>query len=271
MKPYQEIKKYTESNRKAWNQTMPIHQKSNKNKWDTSFSTEGFSALGANELNDLLKIGITGKNIAHLCCNNGVELMSIKSLGANRCVGFDISELAVEEASSRCSNFGINCEFIQADVYDIPESYHEKFDLVYLSAGCIGWLPDLSSFFNKVSLLLNEKGHLYMHEIHPFSEMLPTDDNTDSDPLTIIEPYFKEEPYEDCEGIDYIGKTKYESEKSYWFVWKISDIINSIINNEMFLLEMIEYPNDISACHNRNMNAGVPVPLSYSMIARKSC
>lgn len=264
-----DLKKYTEANRLAWNEVIPRHQKANQNKWDNAFSIPGFVVLNGTELDMLKSLGVTGKNIAHPCCNNGIELMSLKNMGADRCVGFDISDLAIKEATDRAGKFGINCQFIQTDVYEIPEHYYGMFDIVYISIGCFGWLPDLKGFFNIVTLLLNSTGTLFIHEQHPFAEMISPDDNKDADPLKIIEPYFKAEPYEETSGLDYIGKTIYQAKTKYWFVWKLSDIIMGIIENNMKIVHFSEYPKDISAMHRRNQDTGIKIPLSYILISEK--
>jgi len=84
-------KKYTESNKAAWNEVMPLHQKAAKERWDNYFMQPGFVCLDENERGHLTRIGIKGKSVAHLCCNNGIELLSIKNLGAGDCFGFDLS------------------------------------------------------------------------------------------------------------------------------------------------------------------------------------
>ncbi|MCD4669367.1 MAG: class I SAM-dependent methyltransferase [Actinomycetia bacterium] len=263
------IKKFTNANRLAWNEVMPKHQQANGDKWDSLFSKKGFSVLSENESKQLKNINLPGKNVAHLCCNNGIELLSLKNLRANICIGFDISEIAIQEATTRSNKLKIKCEYIETDVYDIPEGYYNFFDIVYISIGCFGWLPDLNKFFNKVNLLLKRNGRLFIHELHPFSEMLSSDDNKDADPLKIIEPYFKKEPYEENTGIDYIGKTTYKSKIQYWFIWTLSDILMNIINNKLKIIHFSEYQEDVSANHKRNQDAGIKIPLSYILIAEK--
>ncbi len=39
------LKNYTEANRSAWNEAMPLHQKANKDKWDIAFSVPDFSII----------------------------------------------------------------------------------------------------------------------------------------------------------------------------------------------------------------------------------
>lgn len=263
------IRKYTRANRIAWNEAMPFHQKANQTKWDDAFSQPGYSVIRTPELDLLTSLDLEGKQVAHVCCNNGVELMSIKNMGAGECVGFDISDVAIAEAQTRADKFKIDCQFVQTDVYDIPDTFASLFDLVYISIGCLGWLPDLGAFFDRVSLLLKSGGQLFIYESHPFAEMLPADDNTDVDPLKIIEPYFKAEPYVELDGIDYVGKTSYKSEPQYWFVWTLSDIISGIIKHDMKLIHFSEYREDISTMHRRNEELKANIPLSYIMIAKK--
>jgi len=264
------LKKYTQSNRAAWNEVMPLHQKAAKQKWDTAFMEPGFICLSENEITLLDQIGIKDKSIAHLCCNNGVELLSIKNLGAKVCLGFDISDHAVREAGERANRSGIKCEFVQSDVYEIGPEYESMFDIVYISAGGLGWLPDLKLLFNKAAEMLCENGVVFIHEIHPFSEMLPFDNPEDDDFLKIIEPYFKTEPYIDYGGLDYVGGIEYDSNiPQYWFVHKLSDIVMALIKNQISIERFEEYEDDISAGHKRIEEARAGVPLSYTLIGRK--
>lgn len=263
------ITDYTEANRLAWNEVMPRHQAANQNKWNQRFSVPGYTLFEEPERAQLKKVGIEGKAICHLCCNNGVELMSLKNMGAKRCVGFDISNAAIEEARQRSEQTQIQCEFICTDVYALSADYRGEFDLVYLSIGCLGWLPDISIFLTKVDQLLKAGGQVFIYEQHPFTEMISSDDDKTADPLKIIGPYFKAEPYEETDGVDYVGKTTYESKPMYWFVWTLSDILNGLIKAGLQIHFFQEYEKDISANHSRNESAGAAIPLSYILIATK--
>ncbi len=265
-----DIKKYTEANRAAWNEAMPLHQKSNGSKWGENFSIPGYVVFRDPELQKLKELGISGKNIAHLCCNNGIELMSLKNMGADNCVGFDISEEAILEAESRTKSSGIECTFICCDIYDIPSDYAGMFDIVYISAGCLGWMPNLDMFFEKAGKLLKRAGVVFIYEIHPVSEMLPCDSDANLDPLKIFESYFKDEPYVENTGLDYVGKQSYDAKTQYWFVWTISDILTGLISRSLSIRQFTEYSHDISANHRRNQDAGIGIPLSYILIAEKS-
>jgi hypothetical protein len=118
--------------------------------------------------------------------------------------------------------------------------------------------------------MLKKNGQVFIHEIHPFSEMLPFDSFTGDDILRIIEPYFKTEPYVDYGDLDYVGGTHYTSENpQYWFIHKISDIQMALIHNKINIEFFAEYEKDISAGHKRIEETGAGIPLSYIMMGRK--
>ncbi|MEM9025896.1 MAG: SAM-dependent methyltransferase, partial [Verrucomicrobiota bacterium] len=83
-----------------------------------------------------------------------------------------------------------------------------------------------------------------------------------------VEPYFRPEPFEEIDGIDYVGGTVYESKPNYWFVWTLSDIFMGLKSAGLLLDTFYEYPQDISAEHRRTENAGIQIPLSYILTAK---
>lgn len=264
------IKDYTTANKEAWNEVMPKHQAAEKDKLDNMFAQRNFIyQKDQNLLTQFEKISLKGKDVAHLCCNNGSELLSIKNMGASRCVGIDICDEAIKEANERATKSNIDCEFICSDVFEIPESLYNSFDIVHITAGCIGWIPDLKLFFKIISKLLRKDGIFLVHEIHPFSEILPFDTVEIDNRLQIIEPYFRTEPIAENSSLDYVGGTQYEAKTQYWFVHTISTIIMSLVENNFKIEEFIESNNDISAGHYKIESLNAEVPLSMIIIAKK--
>jgi len=258
---------YCQLNRKAWNAAIPQHKKAMDDKWDRIFSDPDLIFQKSVELEELQRIGVKGINIAHLSCNNGVELMSLKRMGAGRCVGFDISDTAVEEAKIRSDKFNIDCEFIRINVLDIPESYYNSFDLVYITVGALVWIPDLSAYFRKASKLLNKGGKLFIYEHHPFASIFTFDET--KDPLTVADHYFKEGVEKWTDGLDYYAGSDYDSPPTYEFPYTVSKLINSILSNGFELELFEEYHKDIGACFKRLEMSGKKLPLSYILVAGK--
>lgn len=264
-----QVKDYTEANRKAWNEAMPKHQIVAKADWDQKFMTPGYVKQTGIELEKLHEIGIVGEDVAHLCCNNGVELLSLKNLGANRCVGFDISDEAIREAQERADRCGIDCHFVQSDVYEIPGEYDQSFTRVYITIGALGWLPDLHPFFQKAGKLLKPGGKVFIYEQHPFTELFPDDDGPEENSLEVVNPYLSAQPYIGHDGIDYVGNTTYESSTLYWFTHPLSEIIMGMVSNQIKLTFFQEYEHNISEVCLRLAEADAHLPLSYILIGEK--
>ena len=267
---HSELKRYTEANRKAWNEVMPLHQKAAKQKWIDSFSQPGFVALDDAEIELLQQVGLKGKRVVQLLCNNGVELMSLKNMGADECVGFDISDEAIKEANERAALCQIDCKFIRSDVYEIGAEHDNHFDIAYIRAGGMGWLPDLQLFFEKMASLLVNDGIVFMHEVHPITDVLPLGDSEDPESLIFAEPYFKAEPYVEYGGLDYVGKSEHRSNlPQYWFVHTMSSVVMGLINNGIAIEYFSESPTAISPNHKYIERADASIPLSYFMLGSK--
>jgi len=259
---------YTELNRKAWNHAMPRHRKVMDEKWDAMLLKKDFIFQSREELKELREIGFINKDIAHLCCNNGIELLSLKKNGAGKCTGFDISDEAILDAEKRASKFGLDCRFIRTDVLDMEKSYHDKFDLVYITVGALAWIPDLGRLFRNASNILKAGGMIFIHEHHPFGDLFPYDGETE-DPLRVKYPYFNDEVLESSEGIDYYGNTVYDSPVSYEFSYTISDLLNSLIENSFRIMKFNEYERDIALGHQELEKLDRKIPLSYILIGQK--
>ncbi len=265
-----DVKAYTSANREAWNQVMPLHQQKTKDYLDSFFSTPGAVIQSDPDLLKIIEqIDITQKSIIHLCCNNGVELLSLKNMGAGQCIGVDISDAAIHEAEERKKKYKIDCNFLCADVFEIPSIVESEFDIVMLTAGCLGWMPDIELFFSICSKLLKKNGMILIHEIHPFSEMLAFDYSDVDDRTKIIEPYFRDKPIIEKQGLDYIGKQNYEAKETYWFVHTVGSIINALYSNGIIINKFVESIRDISAGHKKieKLNAGIP--LSMIILGKK--
>jgi len=263
-----ESKKYTEANRKAWNEAMPKHRTAMNEKWDGMFSQKDFVYQKGAELEELKKLKVKGKRIAHLSCNNGIELMSLKRMGADICVGFDISDEAILDARKRADKFKIECEFVRTDVLEIPECYYDCFDIVYITVGALVWIPDLNGYFEKASKLLVKGGKIFIYEHHPFASVFPYDGESD-DPLKAKYNYFSNEIGSYNDGIDYYGGTVYDSSTSYEFSYTLSDLLGFLIDTGLEIKKFNEYLFDIALGNKELEDSELKLPLSYILIGEK--
>jgi 2-polyprenyl-3-methyl-5-hydroxy-6-metoxy-1,4-benzoquinol methylase len=82
----------------------------------------------------------SGADVVDVGCGGGVTLLTIAEAFPNsRCVGYDPSEIAVEQARARAQETGLtNAEFVVAGAEDLPEE--PTFDLV-LTFDCLHDMP----------------------------------------------------------------------------------------------------------------------------------
>lgn len=260
------IKDVTEANRRAWNAVAPVHRKKLGDDLAARFSTPGSSCLEPVELEHLCRIGIEGKRIAQLCCNNGCELISLMNLGAKSAVGFDISEVVLEEAQRLAALTGASCSFVHSDVYDISDEYSASFDLVYITVGALGWMPDLARFFQVAARLLAAGGSLFVHEMHPILDMYDPRSKT---PTVPADSYFRTEPYVETAGLDYVGGTDHEGPPQYWFHHSVASIVNGAIGAGLRIDSFHEFERDISGLYEAIEQCPQKPPMSYILTARK--
>jgi len=267
-----DIKKYTEANREAWNQAIVIHRQGAKINLFEEFKKPGYFTLDDVVTGKLKMIGINGKSVCQICCNNGRELLSIINLGAKDGVGFDISDEAINEANQLRDVAGLKCEFIRSDIYEIGDKYKGKFDLVFFSIGALCWLPDLNRLFKLVADMLKDGGTLLIYELHPITYLFaaPGEKDFDADnPLKVCNSYFQNEPLVSTEGFDYVGKTTYEAKPSFDFLHTFGHILTSIASSGIIIEEVAEYNHDISDLFE-HLEPDSKIPLSYTLIGKKA-
>ena len=130
-----DIYKVTEGNRLAWDETATRHRE--QPQWEqlkSRFSNPTFSTFDETITNVLNELPIQGKSVVQVGCNNGRELLSAMALGANVGFGIDQSGKFIEQADELTRISGRNCNYINANIYDLPVSVPTDFDcLLYTS------------------------------------------------------------------------------------------------------------------------------------------
>jgi SAM-dependent methyltransferase len=259
---------YVEANREAWDEAASKHRAHARfAELLAGFERPGYSCLDPIETEILQSLGVAGKSVAQLCCNNGRELLSVLSLGALRGTGFDISEAFLRQANELRAASGRDCEFVQGSVFEISPAYDSVFDLVIFTIGTLGWMPDLKLFFGVVRRLLRQGGHVFIYEQHPICDMF---DPGDPEPLKIRHSYFKAEPFKDETGLDYLSNVHYTAKPAYWFHHKMSDVIGGCLDNGLALERFEEYAHDIGAAWGPLAASPTPPPLCYTLVARRA-
>lgn len=259
---------YININQKAWNDKTDVHIASDF--YNMQSFLEGKSTL--NEIELQLLGDISGKNILHLQCHFGQDTMTFSRMGA-KAKGIDLSNKAIERANEIANQLNLDTNFICCDLYDAPNHLNEKFDIVFTSYGTIGWLPDLDKWAKVVSHFLKPNGKFIMADFHPVVWMY------DNDFKEVFYSYFNIEPIIEEETGTYAEKDAQLSTKTISWNHPISEILNSLISNNLEINSFNEYDYSPYSCFNpieefepnkfRIKTFGNKIPMVYSIKATK--
>jgi len=261
---------YTSANRQAWNASAELHRKGQD--WSRlveGFAKPGFSCLDAVEVAALEEMGVAGRDVVQICCNNARELLSVRNMGAARCVGFDQAQAFLEQGRELAALAGQDVELIESDIYRIGPEYDGAFDLALITIGVFGWMPDLAAFMALPARLLKPGGRLFIHEEHPVVNMF---DPEAEHPMEPTIDYFRKEPLKEEGAIVYDGSAAPGADPMthWWFVHTLADVITAALDAGFTLERYREFPNNISTVEfDRYQNRETTMPMSYTMVLRR--
>ena len=258
----------TEANRRAWNASAVHHGTGPA--WDRlvhGFAAPGFSTLDPTITACLHSVGVAGKTVVQIGCNNGRELLSTAALGAIGGLGIDQSDAFLAQAAHLNAIAQRNCQFLRADIYGLPPDAPRGFDIALVTIGVLGWMPDLPGFFRAAAGLLAEGGCLVIYETHPFLEMF---DPNAADPFTPAHSYFASAPFISEEAIVYDGGARSSAPPSFWFVHRLGDIVTACVGAGLRIERLEEFPHsNREAEYDRYQARPAQLPMCYTLVARK--
>ncbi len=264
-----EEENYKEINKNLWNEKTAIHL-------NTEFYDMESFLHGKNSLNPI-EVGLLGdianKDILHLQCHFGQDSISLARMGAN-VTGLDLSDAAIDAARETNDKLGLNAKFICSDVYEAPESLNGQFDIVFISYGTIGWLPDLNKWAAVIHRCLKPGGKLVFVEFHPVIWMF------DYDFTKFDYSYFNDGAIvEELEGT-YADKEANISAKSVSWNHSISEVLQGLLKNGLNIQSFEEYDYSPYDCFNNQIEVeprkfqvrGMQgmIPMLYSVTATKT-
>ena len=266
MKKLQEI---VASNRDAWDASAAAFE--DRPKWQElidQLQTGEFSTFDRTMTQTLQELGVSGRRAVQVGCNNGRELLSLPSLGAIPALGIDVSENFLAQARKLADVAGSKCEFLRADIYDLPPDVPHDFELGLITIGVLNWMPDLSVFFKAVATLLADDAPLVIYETHPFMEMF---DPFGDAPFEPFRSYFNKTPMTWSETITYDGSAGEPGPTSYWFTHGLGEIVTACVEAGLAIERLTEHPHS-----NREVDYDIyegqeeQIPMSYTLVTRKA-
>jgi ubiquinone/menaquinone biosynthesis C-methylase UbiE len=152
---------------------------------------------------------------------------ALAGMGA-RVTSTDISAQQLAVARKRAEELGLDIAFAQADATVLEDIGEGEFDLVCSSNGFFVWIAEPGRVFQQVYRVLKPGGFYIFYDIHPF--LRPWKEQ--------ITPLVMERPYTATGPFEYEG---YE-QANYQFHWRVSDLINPLLDSGMVLRQIAESP-----------------------------
>ena len=258
-------KYYTTRNIASWNEAASRHESINSTLID-EVKCAKFNNLNPDFNNLIESYGVENKSVIHLCCNNGIDLLSLRKKGADHCLGVDGSKAFIDQAIMYAKSADqSDIEYLCSDIYQLPADLHSTFDIVLITVGVLGWMPDITKFMETCSSLLTPGGCLLMEELHPILGMYEEDK-----PSFIDSSYFTTEPYRDTSGLDYFTYEKYDAKENFWFHHPLEDILMSALSSKLQLEHIKELKYNIgNFCADLEFTDTNP-PLGINLAWRKN-
>jgi SAM-dependent methyltransferase len=222
---------YLKTNLANWNDRAAIHVKDKGGTYPVEEFLRGEDILLPIEDSEIGDV--RGKRIAHLQCHFGLDTLCLARRGAN-CVGLDFSPTALAVARDLQTKTGLDATFVEGNVYDARKLITGQFDMVYVTWGAIGWLPDVASWAKVASSLLKPGGTLYLLEGHP--SLMALNEKTPN-----LEHGFDwrtppNSPIVEDEVTTYTGDTTpVTATTTNSWIHPLSDIINAVIDSGLRL------------------------------------
>jgi SAM-dependent methyltransferase len=257
------------SNREAWNDSARHHR--DNPEWPALLSAvehNDFSCLDTTLHMLLEQVGVAGKDLVQVGCNNGRESLSLFALGARSVVGIDQSAAFLDQARELGARSPHPAQFIEADIHHLPSDLHNRFDVALVTIGVLNWMPDIGEFFRHVARILKTGGALVIYETHPFLEMF---DPEASDPDRLDSSYFRSEPFVQTQPIVYAGKVEQQSAASYWFIHTLGDIFTGALDAGLAISHFKEYPHsNREELYDRYEQQSAQLPMCFTWVAVKT-
>lgn len=227
-----------EANRANWNERVPVHLESTSDFYDIESFKKGRLTLSSIERE--LVGNVRNKKLLHLMCHFGLDSLSWARLGAN-VTGIDFSQKAIGEANRLSSETGLNAKFICSDVLAPPEDMEKDFDIVVATYGILGWLPSVNELMKVVGNHLKRDGIFVLVDGHPFIDMYENSGNE----LKLKYSYFETDEPDVCESkTSYTGRQDmcFKNDITYQWSHDLGTTIRAVINSELELISLTEYP-----------------------------
>jgi SAM-dependent methyltransferase len=224
------------ANRANWDERVDLHLEAES--YDLGPLRNGRGELTPIEESEIEPV--YGLHILHLQCHFGRDTLTLAQRGAS-VVGLDFSPRAITVARTLADELGLSnrARFIEADVYEAPKILNERFDLVFVNWGAIGWLPAVSRWAEVVAHFIKPGGALYQVECHPFSEVFDNEEGETKPAYSI--PYFIGEALRLDDPSDYASSRPLKNAVRYEWIHPLGETITALLDTGLTLKWLHEH------------------------------
>ena len=258
------ISKYTQQNRRAWNEIAGVREKTFP---QAGFFADGGTTLDGRALETVKQIfgQVAGLSVLHLQCATGEDTLSWAVLGA-QATGVDISDEQIELARQKAAAANLTVDFYAADIYDLPDELHRaSFDVVFTGGGALVWLPDLSRWASMVATCLKPGGRLILLEEHPLASCLWVEGGR----LVLEEDYFSRGRAYEVSGWYHFKGGESAKETKYEFVWPLGDVVTAVAQAGLVIERLEEFAGGPDWRFGSQQDTMLRLPGEFLLTARK--
>ena len=263
-----EAQNYLAINKALWDEKTKHHVNSDFYNMDAFLN-------GSTSLKDIelaLLGDVAGKSILHLQCHFGQDSLSLARMGA-KVTGVDFSGEAIKNAKELNEQLGLDATFICTDIYSLPESLDQQFDIVFTSYGTIGWMPDMQKWARIVARYLKPEGQFIFVDFHPVVWMF------NSDFSAVQYPYFnKEAIVETLEGT-YADRNAPIKQSEVGWNHDLSEVMQNLIDAGLNITRFQELDSSPHNCFSNMVAIGGgryqveglegKIPMVYTLTAKR--
>ena len=256
------MKSYIKDNQAAWELAFENALVEYKD-YENTLSTDPDKYISSFLSSHLDEKDITNKNIGQLMCNNGREILALGiKYKAHKMMGFDIAKNMVDAANNVSNNMNLNASFYQGNVLDIPETFNDSFDTLFIQIGAIVWIEDLKTLFKVVYRLLKPGGVFYLLDAHPITHMFAIDGEHNFDPKNpykLANSYFSKNPFIEEGGIYYMTQKTYNSPLLTSFPYTFEKVMTALLENDFVISGFYESPDNLLEIFPELDQKGIPL------------
>ena len=233
----------------------------------------GIPNLLAPEIGHLTRLLSSGGDVLHVQCAGGTDTLSLLLVGASTVTGTDISPNMLAIAEEKATRLNFDADWVLADTARLPESLHNRFELVYTGRGALNWMMDINIWAQNVCACVRPGGHLFIFEGHPLDWVWD-----ETAPTLQIHPeyggYFDTNVASDTEWpTSYIDADMQPAagwSKKHQRQWTLGEVVTAVAQQGMIIEVLSEHPEYYWDAHPLlPWDEMKKLPHTYVLIARK--